>query len=77
MNSSMFPQQQADDAPAVDPHAMRVPDAARFIGVSERGIWAALSTGELPSAKVRGRRLVRVEDLRAWVDRAVTEGGAS
>jgi excisionase family DNA binding protein len=44
-------------------------EAARLLSVSPRTIYELLDSGELPSVKVRKRRLFRVVDLRRFADR--------
>jgi excisionase family DNA binding protein len=45
--------------------AVGVRDAARMAGVSERTMRELIAAGDLPSLRLRGRRLVRVADLEA------------
>lgn len=45
-----------------------VRQVARWAGMSERTVQRRLASGELPSVKNGRRRLVRVRDLRPWVD---------
>ena len=54
---------QTDAAPlAVSPA-----DAARLAGLGRTTIYAAIGSGALASLKVGKRRLVMVDDLRAWL----------
>lgn len=52
-----------------------IPEAARRLGISERCAWSMVLGGELPSVRVRHRRLIAVEALRRYV--AGLEKGAS
>ena len=51
--------------------ALRAPDAARALGVSERTLWTMTRAGEIPHARL-GRVIVYpVDELREWLrDRA-------
>jgi excisionase family DNA binding protein len=51
--------------------AVGVEEAAEMIGLSERTVWTEISEGRLCSFKARGRRLIRVRDLEAYLDRRV------
>jgi excisionase family DNA binding protein len=51
--------------------AVGVEEAAEMIGLSERTVWTEISEGRLRSFKARGRRLIRVRDLEAYLDRRV------
>jgi excisionase family DNA binding protein len=44
------------------------PEAARYTSLSERTIRRRVASGELESAKLGRRRVVRVRDLRQWAD---------
>ena len=50
---------------------LSVAEVARRLGVSRSTVWSELSKGSLPSLKVAGRRLVRVEDLARYVQARV------
>jgi hypothetical protein len=60
-------------ASAIQPISMPVPVAARVIGCSVRYAWDLVGTGQLDSFKIGGRRLVRYQDAKAYVDRLVDE----
>ncbi|MBN2447729.1 MAG: helix-turn-helix domain-containing protein [Phycisphaerae bacterium] len=47
--------------------ALSIPEAAGTVGVSARTLWSEVRAGRLRSAKVGRRRLVRVQDLDAWL----------
>lgn len=50
--------------------AYPVPEVAELLGgVSPRYVWTLIDTGELPSFKTGGRRLVAREDLDAYIAR--------
>lgn len=49
------------------PEAISVEDAAKISGLGRTTVYAAISTGALPSVKFGKRRLVRVAALRAWL----------
>ncbi len=44
-----------------------VQEVARTLGLSQRAVWALLSTGELPSFKLKRRRLVDSVDLDLYI----------
>ncbi|MFT3673157.1 helix-turn-helix domain-containing protein [Aestuariivirga sp.] len=48
--------------------AVPVPEAARRAGVGRSSLYEAINRGELPLRKAGRRSLVRVDDLKAWVD---------
>jgi hypothetical protein len=49
--------------------AYTVPEIAVLLGgASERWVWTQVDTGELPSFKASGRRLVARADLLAYID---------
>jgi excisionase family DNA binding protein len=49
--------------------AVGVEEVAEMIGLSERTVWTEISEGRLRSFKARGRRLVRVSQIEAYLDR--------
>ncbi len=42
---------------------LRAPEIARHLGVSERSVRRWIASGEVPSVKIGGSRLVALEDL--------------
>ena len=60
------------------PIALGVRDAALILGIGERLLADLAAAGEVPSFRVRRRRLFRVADLNTWAEAqsaAATEGG--
>jgi excisionase family DNA binding protein len=53
---------------ASPPLAVAPAEAARLAGVGRTTLYAALSSGALPSLKLGRRRLIKLEALRAWLD---------
>jgi excisionase family DNA binding protein len=51
----------------VEPLALNVGEAARASRLGESTIRAMIASGELRSIRVGDRRLVRIEDLRAFL----------
>lgn len=53
------------------PHILAVSpnEAARLCGIGRTTLYAALSSGELKSAKIGTRRLIRVDAIRDWLSR--------
>ena len=52
----------------MEPIAVRPAEAARISGISRSALYEAIADGDLKSAKVKGCRLIFVDDLRAWLD---------
>jgi excisionase family DNA binding protein len=68
----MIPDTLADDAvgipsqsskPTSAPMLLSVKGCAALLNVGVSTLWLMISTGELPSIKVRGRRLIKRVDL--------------
>lgn len=53
------------------PAALRVEDAAKYLGISRATLFKLFKTGQLKPAKVGGRTLVRRVDADALLERAV------
>ena len=51
------------------------PDAGRALSISRSKTQELIRSGALPSVKIGRRRLVRVRDLRAYVDRLSSDQG--
>lgn len=79
--TASYPPQQRANA-AIEPEAVDVKEAAARAGVSRTLLYEALSSElaarrgwpVLPSIALGGRRLVRVEALRAWLAALETRG---
>ena len=59
-----------DTAPTTalnDRMSLSVDDASAVTGLGRGKLFEAIRTGELPSVRVGGRRLVLVEDLRQYL----------
>jgi excisionase family DNA binding protein len=50
-----------------DPLAVSVDAATRVSGIGRTRLYEAMSSGELASCKIGKRRLILLEDLRAWL----------
>jgi len=50
--------------------ALQIPQVVQASGISKSTIYLMLKNGELPSRKVRGRRLVLKRDLEAFLENA-------
>ena len=48
--------------------AYTIPEAVEASGISRRTLYNFLSTRELPHIKVGSRTLIRVEDLKSFLD---------
>jgi excisionase family DNA binding protein len=57
----------AGAVPTVDAVTYSTAQAAHVAGVSERTIERLIQSNDLPSRKVRGRRVVLADDLRAYL----------
>jgi excisionase family DNA binding protein len=55
--------------PDLQPLAVSVPAATRAAGIGRTRLYEAMRDGELASCKVGKRRLILLEDLRAWLAR--------
>jgi excisionase family DNA binding protein len=59
----------------IEPLAVDVGTAAGLVGLARATIYPLVMSGELPSFKLGARRLIRVVDLRAWVDGLAEQQG--
>jgi excisionase family DNA binding protein len=41
---------------------------AQKLGLSTRTVWRIIERGELPTLQIGRRRLLRLSDVRAWLD---------
>jgi excisionase family DNA binding protein len=56
----------------MDALLIKVPEAAAQLGVSRAKLYELIASGALPAVKVDGCRRLRVDDLRAYVERLST-----
>ena len=56
------------------PRYMRAPAIAQILDVSERTVRRLIASGELPSVKFGGARLVAIEDLERLLNRPDPSG---
>jgi excisionase family DNA binding protein len=59
----------ADRQPVVEPIAVRVPDAARLIGLSRSRLYELMKRGEVEFVKIGGATLIPYDGLRAFIER--------
>ena len=52
---------------AVTPLLVDARTVAELLSLSPRTVWSLSASGELPSVKVRSRRLYDPHDLREWI----------
>jgi excisionase family DNA binding protein len=52
---------------------VRVQQACELTGLPRSTLYPKISSGEIPSFKIGAARLIRFEDLRAWLDRQATD----
>lgn len=57
----------------VQPYALTIDNAARFSGLSRSRIYELMGTGSLKSFKVGSRRMIKAEDLKAFLDHAASQ----
>jgi len=57
----------------VQPYALTIDNAARFSGLSRSRIYELIGAGALKSFKVGNRRMIKAEDLKAFLDHAASE----
>ncbi len=48
--------------------AIPINEAARRAGVGRSSLYEAINRGELPLRKSGRRSLIRIDDLKAWID---------
>ena len=48
--------------------AVSVPEAAEALSLSEATVFRLIARGELPAVTVVGKRRIKVEDLKAYLD---------
>lgn len=60
-------------AATIEPIAVGPEDAARAAGISRSSVYEAIAKGELASFKAGKRRLILVEELKAWLNRLAKE----
>lgn len=59
----------ADSTPDLPPRHLRTPEAARFLGLSDRTLEKHRVYGTGPTfSKLGGRVIYKLEDLKAWVE---------
>jgi excisionase family DNA binding protein len=60
---------EQDDRTAIEPIAMRVPDACRFVGIGRSTLYVLIAKGEVEIVKLGSSTLVVTESLRQLVGR--------
>jgi excisionase family DNA binding protein len=48
--------------------AVPIDEAARRAGIGRSSLYEAINRGELPLRKSGRRSLIRIDDLKAWID---------
>jgi len=56
-----------DETVEVCPLALRAPDAARALGLSERQLWTLTNSGQIPCVRFGARIVYPVDMLREWL----------
>lgn len=52
---------------------LRVPEAAIALRLSEPTVWRLVRSGEIPSLKIGGSRLIPVDEVQQWIARQTEE----
>ncbi len=74
------PVNDKDQRPAVEPIAMRVPEACRYLGIGRSTLYVLISEGEIEFIKLGSATLVLTESLKELVERkrdALTQQAAT
>ena len=64
MPSDLF---KADPTPAIPTLALRLKDAAKALGVSDRLLWQWEHDGKIPAVRIGGTVLFSMDALRTWL----------
>jgi len=59
---------QFSESTPTEPLLVGAPRAAEMLAISTRTLWSMSVSGEIPSLKIRSRRLYDVRDLLDWID---------
>ena len=54
---------------AIDPIALRVPEACRFLGIARSTLYVLISRGQIETVKLGSSTLVLTDSLRSFVER--------
>lgn len=57
-----------------DPLLVDMVTAAKMLGISRTTIWSMANSGELPSVKIRRRRMFSPSTLREWIAQQEKKG---
>ncbi len=60
----------------MDKLLLRPEEVGEVIGLGRSKVYALLKSGDLPSIHIGASIRVSMDELRAWIDRRVTEGSA-
>lgn len=74
VNSANTMKKPEPEAPCL---AMRLREAAKALGISERLLWEWTDRGEVPHVRIGKAILYPVDVLRRWLDERATEKEAS
>ncbi|HUO06987.1 MAG TPA: helix-turn-helix domain-containing protein [Phycisphaerae bacterium] len=66
----------ATPAPTVPALALRAPEAAKALGISERTLWALTAANEVPHVRLGRTVLYPTADLTRWLTAQATGGEA-
>lgn len=67
---------QRQTTPLIEPIAMRVPDACRFVGISRSTLYVLIAQGEIEIVKLGYSTLVVTESLKGLIAHRRRPGGA-
>lgn len=54
----------------IEPLLCPIPEAARLLGIGRSLIYERLNSGDLESVKIGARRLVKMDSIKAFIERA-------
>lgn len=63
------PHRPPSKGPAIDPIALRVPDACRFLGIARSTLYVLIAKGQIEIVKLGSSTLVLTDSLRGLVER--------
>lgn len=59
-----------------EPLAVSITEAARMAGIGRTSLYEEIGRGALPARKIGRRTVVRIDDLREWLDKLPTQSAA-
>ncbi len=56
--------------------ALRAPEAAKALGISERSLWSLTHRGNVPHFRIGTSIVYPIDALRRWLDQQVANNGS-